>query len=217
MNQETCPDCCVLPGNKHMDGCDMERCLHGQRIACGECQGEDHTVWSGQIAGIEVCYERGWFCQDGFGPDARWGSFCPCGPDDPDAMPDMNRVRRFEQTGKDDLYDGCPRKPRRAHRQVVKKVDVVEAVQWFENGDHPDDACEVIPDPEDPSRSKLTDGKVVGRCVAGKSCGRCGKAWSAHGWLHQAVCPGDWIVTDSKGQRTVMTPSAFMLTFVLIS
>jgi len=70
-------------------------------------------VWTGEWPGVAECRERGWFCQDGFGPDHRWGSFCPCPPDAPGAMPDLNRLAFFNATGRDTLYDGCPRIPRR--------------------------------------------------------------------------------------------------------
>ena len=68
--------------------------------------------WTGEWPGVAECRERGWFCQDGFGPDSRYGSFCPCPPDAPDAMADLNRLVHFKATGRDDLYDGCTRVPR---------------------------------------------------------------------------------------------------------
>lgn len=71
-----------------------------------------YQPWSGEWPGVAECRERGWFCQDGFGPDRRWGSFCPCSPGAPDAREDLNRWEHFRTTGQDDLYDGCNRKPR---------------------------------------------------------------------------------------------------------
>lgn len=68
--------------------------------------------WTGEWPGVAECRERGWFCQDGHGANGRFGSFCPCPPDAPGAMPDLNRWAHFNATGRDDLYEGCGRKPR---------------------------------------------------------------------------------------------------------
>jgi hypothetical protein len=75
-----------------------------------------YLPWTGEWPGVAECREKGWFCQDGFGPDSRWGSFCPCPPDAPDAMPDLNRLVHFKATGHDTLYEGCTRVPRRVSR-----------------------------------------------------------------------------------------------------
>jgi len=71
-----------------------------------------YQTWTGEWPGIAECRERGWYCQDGFGPSSRWGSFCPCPKDAPGAMEDLNRLAYFKTFGKDGLYDGCDRKPR---------------------------------------------------------------------------------------------------------
>lgn len=68
--------------------------------------------WTGEWPGAAECRERGWFCQDGHGPDSRWGSFCPCPADAPGAMEDLNRWVRFLATGVDNIYEGCTRKYR---------------------------------------------------------------------------------------------------------
>ena len=71
-----------------------------------------YQTWTGEWPGIAECRDRGWYCQDGFGPSSRWGSFCPCPKDAPGAMEDLNRLAYFKTFGKDGLYDGCDRKPR---------------------------------------------------------------------------------------------------------
>ena len=117
MNKNTCPDCDAKIGKPHMNGCDVERCTvcKGQRLSC-DCKGHKRTkaVWTGEWPGVEECRERGWYCQDGFGPDSRWGSFCPCPKDALGAKEDLNRLAHFHATGKDTKYEGCTRTPRKA-------------------------------------------------------------------------------------------------------
>lgn len=72
-----------------------------------------YTTWTGEWPGVAECRERGWYAQDGHGPDPRWGSFCPCSADTPGAIPDLNRLAWFYATGEDTKYDGCDRVPRK--------------------------------------------------------------------------------------------------------
>lgn len=80
---------------------------------------------------------------------------------------------------------------------------VLEAIQWFKNGDHPDD--HVI--------NNINSGRVVGRLVhrtPEMQCKGCGNPASAHGKLLRptpgetitTVCPGDYVQTfrDLKGR-----------------
>jgi len=82
--------------------------------------------------------------------------------------------------------------------KYIEKPVVVEAVQWFKNGDHPLDG------------DKSQEGKVVGYyrhpCAPGESvCPKCMATMHKHGWIDrgrhpgQIVCPGDWVVTTSEG------------------
>ncbi len=95
-----------------------------------------------------------------------------------------------------------------------KKPVIVEASQWFKNGDHPDDDV--------PTDNENIEGKVVRRSgmVGVDLCNYCGIAFNKHGWLDewdggQNVCPGDWIVTSVKGEcyvrgeRYVCKPDIF--------
>jgi hypothetical protein len=93
----------------------------------------------------------------------------------------------------------------------TEKPTVVDAVQWWKNGDHPLDAIEQIY--PNSSREFQSEGKMVRRYrtpeMDGNSrCERCPQLLMVHGFLDtgqegEKVCPGDWIVTqkDSKPVR----------------
>jgi hypothetical protein len=103
-----------------------------------------------------------------------------------------------------------------------KKPVVIEATQWNENGDHPDDNCfEVLS--VDGDTTFLSEGKVVRRFrtpqVAGqKECNHCGVIFHNHGWIDtleggHIVCPGDWIITGVKGEHYPCKPDIFEATY----
>jgi tRNA(Ile2) C34 agmatinyltransferase TiaS len=91
---------------------------------------------------------------------------------------------------------------------------LIEATQWFENGDHPHDESE----PSEGSSEK-SEGKVVQRFhsvdLAGNSyCPECGNRMQRHGVLDGAngeefVCPGDYIVTDRNGLYSRVSRAEF--------
>lgn len=95
-----------------------------------------------------------------------------------------------------------------------KKPLVIEATQWFKNGDHPEDQCE-----QASHEAFLTEGKVVryyrhpridGRIV----CSECERAMNDHGWIDtleggHVVCVGDWIITGIRGERYPCKPDIF--------
>ena len=103
-----------------------------------------------------------------------------------------------------------------------KKPVVIEASQWFANGDHPEDGTAMIEGKEGSFRA---EGKVVRyyRSVAqdGKEeCLQCGKTMHVHGWIDtieggHTVCPGDWIITGVKGERYPVKPNIFWETYEL--
>ena len=88
-----------------------------------------------------------------------------------------------------------------------------EATQWFKNGDHPEDNCEIIkPDPNGVTQFEpfLSEGKVVRYFrrpdIPGeKLCEYCHQKMHNHGWIDASeednpiVCPGDFIITGSDG------------------
>ena len=110
-----------------------------------------------------------------------------------------------------------------------KKPVVIEAHQWFKNGDHPEDH-----DPmgrENPTTMyqekyyeyKQTEGKVVLRYrhpdkYNEDKCHHCGVRMGDHGWIDTLeaghnVCPGDFIITGVKGERYPCKPDIFEQTY----
>ena len=87
-----------------------------------------------------------------------------------------------------------------------KKPIIIEAIQWFKNGDHPQDYCYTF---------RSNDGTFfIGEVqvvryyrhsgVDGQSkCSNCDDIMYNHGWINtvqggHTVCPGDWIITDDR-------------------
>ena len=94
-----------------------------------------------------------------------------------------------------------------------KKPIVVEATQWFKNGDHP----------EDPINTAI-EGLVVRYyrhpSLSGHArCSDCGHELHDHGWIDiplsfankggHTVCPADWIITHIKGMFYPCKPDIF--------
>lgn len=86
-----------------------------------------------------------------------------------------------------------------------KRPALIEASQWFRNGDHPNDESVPIDSPDGPNR--LTEGKVVRHfrslnIPGDRICAACGNPMNLHGELDiEIVCPGDYIVTGSRGLK----------------
>ena len=99
--------------------------------------------------------------------------------------------------------------------RVRKKPIVVEANQWFTNGDHPQD--------RPPGHPKDFEGMVVryyrhpdisGDCL----CPTCTRPMHIHGWIEtteggHTVCPGDWIITGVNGEHYPCKPDVFAKTY----
>lgn len=102
-----------------------------------------------------------------------------------------------------------------------KKPVVVEATQWFKNGDHPQDDCEMVRDGDKPIYQ--TEGEVIRRyrhpAVSGDTtCHRCSGKMHEHGWIDtleggHIVCPGDWVITGVQGERYPCKPAIFVATY----
>ena len=82
-----------------------------------------------------------------------------------------------------------------------KKPVVVEAVQWFKNGDA--SHAPIIPVDNDHPEAK---------------CMVCGNLWDAHANCKtlegfHIVCPGDWIITGVHGEHYPCKPDIFEKTY----
>jgi len=107
-----------------------------------------------------------------------------------------------------------------------KKPVVIEAHQWFKNGDHPDDACYYVDD-KSPDRF-LSEGKVVryfrrpdAKFRGNTTCHECRLLYHQHGWIDtlkdgHRVCPGDWIITGVQGERYPCKPDIFEATYEVL-
>ena len=106
-----------------------------------------------------------------------------------------------------------------------KKPVVIEAVQWFKNGDHPEDrwSPEGVIHPD----AGKTEGRVVRYfrhpfIEPDRPCEHCGIRMHDHGWIDTLetghnVCPGDWIITGVVGERYLCKPDIFEATYEAVS
>lgn len=116
--------------------------------------------------------------------------------------------------------------------KYVKKPVVIEASQWFKNGDHPLDYSAthvgfkngVLVHTEPAERkSKGWEGDIVRYFrhpeISGDTvCKHCGLIMHVHGWIDtleggHIVCPGDYIITGIKGERYPCKPDIFAATY----
>jgi hypothetical protein len=98
-----------------------------------------------------------------------------------------------------------------------KKPVVIEATQWFKNGDHPKDGKRALQD------GTPCEGIIVRYfrhpSVNGdRPCEHCGALMHNHGWIDtleggHRVCPGDWIITGVKGENYPCKPDIFEATY----
>lgn len=117
-------------------------------------------------------------------------------------------------------------------RKWRKKPVVIEATQWFKNGDHPDDYSKTHDGLENgemrefsPKERKANawEGDVVRYYrdpdVPGeRKCQHCGTTMHDHGWIDtleggHIVCPGDWVITGVKGEFYPCKPDIFEATY----
>ena len=116
-----------------------------------------------------------------------------------------------------------------------KKPVVIEATQWFKNGDHPHDYSNDEYGFEDGRQHVFTgeerrqrewEGSVVRyfrrpdiqgdtSCISSRPCS---SRMHDHGWIDtpeggHTVCPGDWIITGVKGELYPCKPDIFEATY----
>lgn len=107
-----------------------------------------------------------------------------------------------------------------------KKPVVIEAYQWFKNGDHPDDNCRLIKPVPGDGEPFLSEGQVVRyyrhpNDPGSRECQHCGNQMHWHGWIDTLegghnVCPGDWIIKGVKGELYPCKPDIFAATYEAI-
>ena len=104
-----------------------------------------------------------------------------------------------------------------------KKPVVIEATQWFKNGDHPEDKTEVFNSSTAPGGTIRSEGKIVRRHNVPDSCNKikckhCDIIMRNHGWIDtleggHIVCPGDWVITGVSGEMYPCKPDIFEKTY----
>lgn len=104
---------------------------------------------------------------------------------------------------------------------------MIEATQWFKNGDHPND--NVMRPFEDTGKvpTEPREGEIVRYYrhpdVSGKlTCHHCNYTMHEHGWIDTLegghnVCVGDWIITGIKGENYPCKPDIFEKTYELVT
>ena len=116
--------------------------------------------------------------------------------------------------------------------QFRKKPVVIEATQWFKNGDHPLDYSKDHQGLENGEMRTFTaierkekewEGDVVRYfrrpdVYGHERCNTCKNTMHNHGWIDtleggHIVCPGDWIITGVKGENYPCKPEIFAATY----
>lgn len=113
-----------------------------------------------------------------------------------------------------------------------KKPVVIEATQWFKNGDHPLDYSRDHDGFVDGELTVITaeyrkangwEGDIVRyfrhpSVLGDRLCEQCGNRMRDHGWIDTLegghnVCPGDWIITSVAGEHYPCKPRIFEATY----
>ena len=107
-----------------------------------------------------------------------------------------------------------------------KKPVVIEATQWFKNGDHPKDGSKPIMTKNTNPDTFLSEGKIVKYYrhpdTNGETpCLKCGINMHEHGWVDtleggHIVCPKDYIITGVQGEIYPCKPDVFEQTYDLV-
>ena len=113
-----------------------------------------------------------------------------------------------------------------------KKPVVIEATQWFKNGDHPldysknhagFDAGVMREYPPEERKANGWEGDIVRYYRTPDfdgqtACHHCNRLMHDHGWIDtleggHIVCPGDWVITGVKGEHYPCKPDIFQETY----
>lgn len=105
-----------------------------------------------------------------------------------------------------------------------KKPVVIEATQWFKNGDHPqDNATEMFDYPDGQRPVAIREGEIVRyyrnpEPDGNPICKHCAINIYKHGWIDtleggHIVCPGDFIITGVAGEMYPCKPTIFAATY----
>lgn len=99
-----------------------------------------------------------------------------------------------------------------------KKPVVIEAIQWFRNGDHPEDGVAAARGQLRPAEGRLIRYFRHPDIPSAQICSECGIRFHDHGWIDtleggHRVCPGDWIITGIKGERYPCKDKIFRATY----
>lgn len=104
-----------------------------------------------------------------------------------------------------------------------KKPVVIEATQWFKNGDHPEDNCKMLMTADTCPNHFLSEGEIVRYYrfpnLDGQSkCKHCNDTMNNHGWIEtleggHIVCPADYIITGVQGEYYPCKPDIFNQTY----
>lgn len=105
-------------------------------------------------------------------------------------------------------------------RKYRKLPVVISAVQWFENGDHPEDFVKVREGSGEETEGKLVRYFRRADSADGDTCTDCGNLYLDHGWIDtleagHRVCPGDWIIRGIEGEFYPCKPGIFAATYEL--
>lgn len=104
-----------------------------------------------------------------------------------------------------------------------KKPVVIEATQWFKNGDHPlDDIMRAFEDtgkkPTEPREGVVVRYFRRPDMSGERICEHCAIEMHQHGWIDtleggHIVCPGDWVITGVAGEKYPCKDSIFRQTY----
>ena len=104
-----------------------------------------------------------------------------------------------------------------------KKPVIIEATQWFKNGDHPGDDCfrqyeDTLRDPVLAREGKIVRYYRTPEMDGQHKCMYCNDIMHNHGWIDtleggHIVCPGDWIITGVAGENYPCKPKIFEATY----